>query len=43
LQILGISDFSGTVRLGLVIGGETHEIKFKESHFFSLKGALSAT
>lgn len=40
LQILGITDFSGTVRVGLIIGGEPQEIKFKESHFVSLKGAL---
>jgi hypothetical protein len=39
--ILNQKDFSGTVQIDVLLGGEVQQIKFKESHFVSLKGALS--
>jgi hypothetical protein len=40
-SILNQKDFSGTVQIEVLLGGEIQQIKFKESHFFNLKGALS--
>jgi hypothetical protein len=40
-SILNHLDFSGTVHVDVLLGGEIQQIKFKESHFVNLRGALS--
>jgi len=40
-SILAQKDWSGTVKVQVVLGGEIQQIKFKESHFAKLRGALS--
>jgi hypothetical protein len=40
-EILNKKDFSGTVQIKVVLGGDSQHISFVESHFFKLKGALS--
>ena len=39
--ILDLKEFSGEVKINVVLGGEPEQIKFVESHFVKLKGALS--
>jgi len=40
-SILSKKDWSGVVKIDIVLGGEQVQIKFKESHFLKLKAALS--
>jgi hypothetical protein len=40
-SILAQKDYSGTVLIEVVLGGENQKIKFIESHFVKLRGALS--
>ena len=40
-SILAQKDYSGTVLIDVVLGGENQKIKFIESHFVKLRGALS--
>ncbi len=39
--ILAQKDYSGTVLIDVFLGGENQQIKFVESHFVKLRGALS--
>jgi hypothetical protein len=40
-SILARKEYSGTVLIEVVLGGENQKIKFIESHFVKLRGALS--